>query len=124
MSSVTSAVTTHVLDTAQGRPAAGLLVRLDRVAGGGIGQGSEGGGSEVARSRTDEDGRVRDLGPAELAPGTYRLVFDTGGYFAGQGRQAAFFPEVAVTFALDDQARHYHVPLLLSPFAYSTYRGS
>jgi 5-hydroxyisourate hydrolase len=116
-----SAVTTHVLDTALGVPAAGVGVRLERVAGAGAGQGSEG---EIARSRTDQDGRVGDLGPAELAPGTYRLVFDTGGYFAHLGQRAAFFPEVAVTFVLADQARHCHVPLLLSPFAYSTYRGS
>jgi 5-hydroxyisourate hydrolase len=114
-----SAVTTHVLDTARGGPAVGVAVRLERVAAGGAG-----GGGEVARGRTDTDGRIRDLGPAELPAGTYRLVFDTGGYLAGQGQRAAFFPEVAITFALDDGAGHCHVPLLLSPFAYSTYRGS
>ena len=117
-----SAVTTHVLDTARGIPAAGVLVRLERVPGSGAGQ--PGAGGEIGRARTDADGRAGDLGPAELDAGTYRLVFDTGGYFAGQGDQAAFFPEVTVTFALADRARHYHVPLLLSPFAYSTYRGS
>jgi 5-hydroxyisourate hydrolase len=112
-----SAVTTHVLDTAGGIPAVGVEVRLERVL-------SVGGGAEIARGRTDEDGRVRDLGPAELPAGTYRLVFDTGGYLAARGQAAAFFPEVAITFALDGETRHCHVPLLLSPFAYSTYRGS
>jgi 5-hydroxyisourate hydrolase len=128
-----SAVTTHVLDTAKGVPAAGVLVRLEhagpgaggREGGGRDGGGSDGGGSaEIARGRTDEDGRVRDLGPAELPAGTYRLVFDTGAYLAGHGHRAAFFPEVVITFALDGEAGHCHVPLLLSPFAYSTYRGS
>jgi 5-hydroxyisourate hydrolase len=114
-----SAVTTHVLDTARGVPAAGIAVRLEQAGG-----GEAGGGGEIARGQTDADGRVGDLGPAELPPGTYRLVFDTGGYLAGQGHRAAFFPEVAITFALDGEAGHCHVPLLLSPFAYSTYRGS
>jgi 5-hydroxyisourate hydrolase len=127
-----SAVTTHVLDTARGVPAVGVEVRLERVSGGtgagggaraGAGAGTSGGG-EIARGRTDEDGRVRDLGPAELLAGIYRLVFDTGAYLAGHGDRAAFFPEVAITFALDGEAGHCHVPLLLSPFAYSTYRGS
>jgi 5-hydroxyisourate hydrolase len=78
------------------------------------------GPAEIARARTDHDGRVRDLGPPTLQPGTYRLVFDTGEYFGGQ----TFFPEVTVTFRLDGQSAHYHVPLLLSPHAYTTYRGS
>ena len=135
MSPAGSAVTTHVLDTAKGMPAAGVLVRLERVSRGDGSGGRDasrgdagrelaGGVREIARSVTDEDGRIRDLGPAELPPGTYRLVFGTDGYFRGQGYQAAFFPEVTITFALDGQARHCHVPLLLSPFAYSTYRGS
>jgi len=127
-----SAVTTHVLDTARGVPAVGVEVRLERVvragSGTGAGPGADGGagrgGGEIARGRTDADGRVRDLGPAELPAGTYRLVFDTGAYLAGQGHRAAFFPEVAITFALDGEPGHCHVPLLLSPFAYSTYRGS
>ena len=136
-----SAVTTHVLDTARGVPAVGVEVRLERVSGGtgagggagagsgtGAGLGADGGagrgGGEIARGRTDADGRVRDLGPAELPAGTYRLVFDTGAYLAGRGQGAAFFPEVVITFALDGEPGHCHVPLLLSPFAYSTYRGS
>jgi 5-hydroxyisourate hydrolase len=122
-----SAVTTHVLDTAKGIPAVGVAVRLERAGGsggGGDGGVDGGGGGEIARGRTDEDGRVRSLGPAELPDGTYRLVFETGAYLAGQGQRAIFFPEVAITFVLDGAAAHCHVPLLLSPFAYSTYRGS
>ena len=110
--STVSAITTHVLDTARGLPAAGLAVRLELLAAGGP--------VELARARTGDDGRVSDLGPAALQPGTYRLVFDSGGYFGGE----TFFPEVAVTFRLDGQAGHWHVPLLLSPFGYTTYRGS
>jgi 5-hydroxyisourate hydrolase len=110
-----STVTTHVLDTALGRPAAGVPVRLERVA--------DGGPSPVAEGLTDGDGRVRELGPDGLAPGTYRVVFGTGAYFARSGR-AAFYPEVTVTFLVDETAGHYHVPLVLSPYAYSTYRGS
>ena len=114
-SAATSAITTHVLDTARGLPAAGVAVRLERVPAD---------GQPLGRSVTDADGRARDVGPAVLPPGTYRLVFDTGAYFAGQGAEPAFFPEVIVTFRVGGEARHHHVPLLLSPFAYSTYRGS
>jgi 5-hydroxyisourate hydrolase len=101
-------VTTHVLDAALGRPAAGVGVRLERADG-----------TVVAESRTDDDGRVGDLGAPQ--PGEHRLVFATGEWFAGQGRET-FYPEVVVTFTLGEG--HHHVPLLLSPFAYSTYRGS
>jgi 5-hydroxyisourate hydrolase len=110
-----SMVTTHVLDTARGEPAAGVPVRLESVSGAGA--------EEIGRAGTDADGRVRDIGPDRLPPGTYRLVFGTAGYFA-QRRTAAFFPEVAVTFTVDGEGQHYHVPLLLSPFGYTTYRGS
>jgi 5-hydroxyisourate hydrolase len=110
--SAVSAITTHVLDTARGVPAAGMAVRLELI--------TAAGPAELGRARTDDDGRVSDLGPAVIQPGTYRLVFDTGGYFGGE----AFFPEAAVTFRIDGRAGHYHVPLLLSPFGYSTYRGS
>jgi 5-hydroxyisourate hydrolase len=110
-----STVTTHVLDTARGQPAAGLAVRLERV--------SDPGQEEIGRASTDADGRVRDIGPERLAPGTYRLVFGTAAYFAQQ-QLAAFFPEVTVTFTVGGEAPHYHVPLLLSPFGYTTYRGS
>ncbi|HEV2149040.1 MAG TPA: hydroxyisourate hydrolase [Longimicrobiaceae bacterium] len=108
-----SAITTHVLDTSRGRPAGGVAVRLER-------------GPEVlAHGATDADGRLRDLLPAgtPLQPGSYRLVFDTGAYFAGHAADA-FYPEVSVVFQVRDAGEHYHVPLLLSPFGYSTYRGS
>jgi 5-hydroxyisourate hydrolase len=110
-----TAVTTHVLDTARGQPAAGVAVRLERV--------SDAGPEVIGRASTDTDGRVRDIGPERLAAGTYRLVFAAAAYFAQQ-RTAAFFPEVAVTFTVGAQEQHYHVPLLLSPFGYTTYRGS
>jgi 5-hydroxyisourate hydrolase len=103
-----SLVTTHVLDTAAGRPANGVPVRL------------ESGGRLVAQGRTDEDGRIGDLGPERLEPGVYRLVFDTGSYLGPDG----FFPEITVSFRITDPGAHHHVPVLLSPFAYSTYRGS
>jgi 5-hydroxyisourate hydrolase len=111
-----SAVTTHVLDTARGVPAAGLAVRLELV--------SDSGQLPVGRSVTDADGRASDLGPVLLPPGVYRLVFDTGAYFAARGVEPAFFPEIVVTFRVISEVQRHHVPLLLSPFAYSTYRGS
>lgn len=118
-----TAITTHVLDTARGRPAAGVPVRLERIDGGAA--------AELGRARTDDDGRVRALGPARLEPGTYRLVFDTADYFSERTRAEpshtpvpSFFPEVTVTFTVDGRADHEHIPLLLSPFGYSTYRGS
>jgi 5-hydroxyisourate hydrolase len=104
-------LSTHVLDAAYGRPAAGVAVRLTMV-----------GGDELAEAVTDDDGRVRQLA-ADLPEGTYRLTFDTGAYFAATGRQG-FYPEVVVTFTVTDAGQHHHVPLLLSPYAYSTYRGS
>jgi 5-hydroxyisourate hydrolase len=112
MTDTRSAVTTHVLDTALGRPAAGVPVLLQRQDG-----------STLGKAHTDDDGRAADLGPAHLEAGTYRIVFDTATYFAATG-QRGFYPEVAVTFTLADPEQHYHVPVLLSPFAYSTYRGS
>ena len=134
--SATSAITTHVLDTARGVPAAGVAVRLDRVPPEGPGQTTGATTEEIGRARTDADGRIRSIGPAKLPAGTYRLTFGTGDYFrvsyapsppgqapAGQP-VAGFFPEVAVTFVTDGETPHYHVPLLLSPFGYSTYRGS
>jgi 5-hydroxyisourate hydrolase len=110
-----STVTTHVLDTARGEPAAGVAVRLERV--------SNVGPEEIGRASTDADGRVKDIGPPQLPAGVYRLVFAVAEYLARQD-QPAFFPEVAVTFAVTGEAPHYHVPLLLSPFGYTTYRGS
>jgi 5-hydroxyisourate hydrolase len=113
-----SAITTHVLDTSLGRPAAGVAVRLERPGPGGSAE-------LVATGRTDADGRVRDLLPTDAAPksGRYRLVFDTDAYFREQGVEG-FYPEVAILFEIHDPTEHFHVPLLLSPFGYSTYRGS
>ena len=107
-------ISTHVLDTARGRPAAGVPVALERVAGD---------GAVIARAVTDADGRVRELAPASLAAGDYRLTFDTGAYFATLGVEG-FYPLVTVVFSLRDPSQHHHVPLLLSPFGYTTYRGS
>ena len=110
-----SHITTHVLDTTLGKPAAGVAVELD---------GSHNGEwVHLASGTTDAQGRVKDLGPERLASGTYRLRFNTGAYFAGLTTET-FFPEVSLTFTLDAAQEHYHVPLLLSPFAFSTYRGS
>lgn len=79
--------------------------------------------SEIAVAQTDSDGRVKEIGPELLASGTYRLQFTTAEYFA-QRNTPAFFPEVVLTFAVDRNEPHYHIPLLLSPFSYSSYRGS
>jgi 5-hydroxyisourate hydrolase len=123
-----SAITTHVLDTALGQPAAGVPVRLERVGDGGGeagGAGTVGAATAVATSTTGEDGRAGDLGPAAIEPGTYSLVFDTAAYYRAQpGGEPPFFPEVTVSFTVRDPAGHYHVPLLLSPYGYTTYRGS
>jgi 5-hydroxyisourate hydrolase len=110
-----SRVTTHVLDAVTGRPAQGVAVVLERR--------DAGGWSPVAEGRTDGDGRIGRLGPDDLDAGTYRVTFAVGEYFAGQA-QDAFYPEVVISFTLADPAAHYHVPLLLSPYAFSTYRGS
>jgi 5-hydroxyisourate hydrolase len=102
-------ISTHVLDTGSGEPASDVKVSLQRC------EGDQ--WAEVNSATTDGDGRVSDLG-SDLAPGAYRLRFDTGGY----GNR--FYPEVVVAVDLDDSSDHYHIPLLLSPFGYSTYRGS
>lgn len=110
-----TAITTHVLDTAAGRPAAGVAVRLEALV--------DGAWRELGTGVTDADGRVGALGPDAVAAGHHRLVFATGAYFAATGRES-FFPEVTVTFAVTAPEEHHHVPILLSPFAFSTYRGS
>lgn len=110
-----SHVTTHVLDSTIGRPAAGVPVILEHD--------EVGNWVMIGAAETDADGRVGVLGPVALPVGRYRLSFDTATYFAEQ-EVKAFYPEVQITFELHDTAAHYHVPLLLSPFAYSTYRGS
>lgn len=112
-----SAITTHVLDTARGRPAAGVPIALE--------QRGDSGWTRLGDGRTDEDGRLRTLlaAGARPEPGTYRLTFDTGAYFRAQG-QDSFYPDVQITFVIRAADEHYHVPLLLSPFGYTTYRGS
>jgi 5-hydroxyisourate hydrolase len=101
----------------RGEPAGGVVVRLERAGDAEF---------ELGRGTTNDDGRISDFGVASLSAGTYRLVFETGAYLEGAdgavGR--AFFPEVVVTFAADGLRPRYHVPLLLSPYSYSTYRGS
>ncbi len=102
-------ISTHVLDTSKGRPAAGVKITLEF---------DQGGFDVVCLGQTDSDGRLR-LAEQPQA-GVYRITFDTGDYFKGE----TFFPETAITFEIKDPSQHYHVPLLVSPFGYSTYRGS
>jgi 5-hydroxyisourate hydrolase len=106
-------ISTHVLDAVAGRPAAGVTVLLERADGDAW--------TAVTERRTDADGRVADLAGADGArPGTYRLRFDVDGHFGTD----TFYPEVVIVFRIVDGDAHHHVPLLLSPYAYSTYRGS
>jgi 5-hydroxyisourate hydrolase len=109
-------ITTHVLDTARGTPAAGLEVILE------MRQAS--GWTPIGRTTTDDQGRVAAFSDAPPVVGVYRLTFDTGAYHREQGVSAPFFPEVRVVFSVRDSSAHHHVPLLLSPFGYSTYRGT
>lgn len=113
-----SAITTHVLDTARGRPAQGVPVTLSKLSTNDVWE-------VLGQGRTNSDGRLPDLLSADsvLSEGTYRLVFDTDAYFSAQGTRG-FYPHVTVVFNVEEAGGHYHVPLLLSPFGYSTYRGS
>jgi 5-hydroxyisourate hydrolase len=111
-------LSSHVLDAAVGRPAQGLNLSLERE--------RNSAWERIGGGVTDDDGRWRHTngaGDAELEAGVYRLAFATGDYFRASG-QTGFYPEVVVTFEVTDPASHHHVPLLLSPYAYSTYRGS
>jgi 5-hydroxyisourate hydrolase len=110
-------VTTHVLDTSRGRPAAGVPITLA------IRDGAD--YRELGSGATDADGRLRTLLPADapLAAGDYRIRFDTGAYFRASGVEG-FYPEVTIVFTVRESAGHYHVPLLISPYGFSTYRGS
>jgi 5-hydroxyisourate hydrolase len=112
-----SAITTHVLDTSRGCPAEGVPATFEVAAAGGW--------KLLGKGTTDADGRIAEFLPKDtaLVSGVYRLIFDTSKYFAAH-RLEAFYPQVTVVFRIDDAAQHYHVPLLLSPFGYSTYRGS
>ena len=111
-----SGITTHVLDTAAGRPAVDVPITLER-------RDPEGKWSRVASGRTGRDGRLQTLLTTAPGAGVYRLLFDTRTYFAATG-SPIFYPDVVVTFATSAGEEHYHVPLLLSPYGYSTYRGS
>jgi hydroxyisourate hydrolase len=113
-----SAITTHVLDTALGRPAANIPVRLER-------RGRAGEWEAIGRGDTDHDGRLNTLYPdaTPLAAGVYRITFQTHGYFELLD-VAAFYPEVIVVFETEPGETHYHVPLLIAPFGFTTYRGT
>jgi len=111
-----SGISTHVLDLTNGQPAAGMKVRLDRLGGTGW--------EPLVEKLTDADGRISDLLLAPgLVKGIHRLTFSTRDYAHGRG-VPTFYPEVQVMFDVGDAAKHYHVPLLFSPYGYSTYRGS
>ncbi len=111
-------ISTHILDMSVGKPAEGVLVKLERNAPGS-------GWTLLAEAVTDASGRVGQLVPANdhLRIGVYRLWFDVEAYFAGR-QENTFFPEVSLHFEIRDEMSHYHVPLLLSPYGYTTYRGS
>jgi 5-hydroxyisourate hydrolase len=114
--SAKSPITTHVLDTSLGRPAAGVPVRLERS--------TADGWEAIAETLTDADGRSSDLmPPGTLESGTYRLGFELDAYFAKTSR-SSFYPSASIVFRVNSPGEHYHVPLLLNPFGYSTYRGS
>lgn len=113
-------LTTHVLDTALGVPAEGITILLYRVSGNSH--------KKIAEAVTNSDGRTDKpiLGVQKFGTGTYELIFQTGDYLRAQGASAAplFLDQIPIRFGVDDAEAHYHVPLLLSPFGYSTYRGS
>ena len=113
-----SPITTHVLDTARGRPAAGVPVTLDVRA-------PDGSWKRLGAGSTDGDGRLRSLVPegAALERAVYRVTFDTAHDFRAVGVEG-FYPEASIVFEVRAAGEHYHVPLLLNPFGYSTYRGS
>lgn len=117
-----STLSTHVLDTALGRPAEGMHLRLEALTSA---EGATEAWREIGQGTTNADGRVSSLlaPDAKLSRGTYRLTFETGAYHRAQG-VAGFYPSVSVRFVITEDAAHYHVPLLISPFGYSTYRGS
>jgi 5-hydroxyisourate hydrolase len=113
-----STISTHILDTSRGRPAGGVAVHLES-------QNKDESWTELSHAWTDDDGRVKPffLVDQPLQAGTYRLTFDTESYFSALGIEC-FYPLVSLVFRIDDASQHYHVPLLLNPYGYSTYRGS
>ncbi|MEN1679612.1 MAG: hydroxyisourate hydrolase [Planctomycetota bacterium] len=111
-----SPITTHILDTSLGKPAEGVAVTLEQL--------RDGGATKLGDSVTNADGRATDLlEPGRLEAGAYRLTFEVSGYFASSGRES-FYPQVQIDFQVTAPAEHHHVPLLLSPHGYTTYRGS
>jgi 5-hydroxyisourate hydrolase len=109
-------ITTHVLDISRGKPAAGVLVTLEHRSG-------DGGWMPIGHGETDADGRLKTLTPDAIESGTYRMTFDTATYFR-ERHVETFYPEAIIVFHISDASQHYHVPLLLSPWGYSTYRGT
>lgn len=107
-------ITSHVLDTSTGQPASGIAVRLER---------SGGPGTALASGTTDRDGRLDDWLPAGVPAGSYRLVFETGAWFRAGGRET-LYDRVILEFEVLERVPHYHLPLLLAPFGFTTYRGS
>lgn len=110
-----SGISTHILDVALGRPASGVTVRLERE--------EDGAWKGLSRLETDADGRIKSALPSPLSAGRYRFGFETGAYFRSHGTNC-FHPYIEITFEVVDPAQNYHVPLLISPYSYSTYRGS
>lgn len=112
-----SPITVHVLDTSRGKPAARVAVTLEQA------EGKE--WRELAKGKTDDDGRVETLLPKNkpVTAGIYRVTFESGAYFS-ESKTRTFYPRITVFFEVVDPKEHYHIPLLLSPFGYSTYRGS
>lgn len=109
-------ISTHILDITRGKPAQGVPVTLEKKNGDAY--------AKLKSGTTDADGRIKDLvADGDLTEGTYRITFDTGAYWTATGVKG-FYPEASVVFVIEDASAHYHVPLLLSPFGYSTYRGS
>ena len=113
-----STISTHILDTSRGAPASGVAVSLEV-------QNTDESWTELSHAWTDDDGRVKPFFLVEqpLSGGIYRMCFDTESYFAGLDIEN-FYPQVIVVLKIDDTTQHYHVPLLISPYGYSTYRGS
>lgn len=112
-----SGITTHILDTARGLPASGVAITLSKL--------EKGHWQSIGSGETNTDGRISDLckQPSALSAGTYRMHFDTAQYFSMVG-DTVFYPYAEIVFIIDNIDQHYHIPLLLSPFGYSTYRGS
>ena len=111
-----SQITTHVLDTSLGRPAAGVPVILEIQ--------KAGGWQEISKGATDADGRLRHLlEPGAIVAGIYRLTFETSVYFHAR-KIHGLYPQITIVFQVADPKEHYHIPLLLSPYGYTTYRGS